>query len=171
MATTLRSWQLKAQRRRRTLQHAPHARDRRDCLLFICIALAACVLGALLLTTTNSRSDDDTRDTTRRRHTLFESLASRVLCFVRAYPQRFYAFYAPKIELLGQWMLAAVDAVELSEDASASLDFAVAFVSVVSVYHVIEIGRHALLSRLQRAQTSSRDDYKRNEDARTCDAY
>lgn len=77
------------------------------------------------------------------------------LTFVEAYPSRFMAFYKPKMAAVASLMQQAVDELEISEQVEDAWDFTVAFVTVVSVYHIVESIRTAAVGRLSASSLSN----------------
>lgn len=66
--------------------------------------------------------------------------------FVRQYPSRFVAFYAPKARTLLQ--LAEYLSDQVPEELAQAWDFAVALVVLASIFHLIERLRVTLVSKL-----------------------
>ncbi|KAG7393328.1 hypothetical protein PHYBOEH_006137 [Phytophthora boehmeriae] len=71
-----------------------------------------------------------------------------VLSFLQSYPMLFVAFYKPKVLAFVTFMQQTVDEMDVSEQVSEAWDFTVAFVTVTSVYHIVESVRKAAAGRL-----------------------
>lgn len=93
-----------------------------------------------------------------------------MLHFLHDYPRRFAAFYAPKLQHLVRWSKSVYQVIEVSDDVTSALDFAVVLIVIASMYHIIEIGRRAVLSRFQPTRTSELPN-KSDQEAEACDAF
>lgn len=144
-------WQRRQHKaQRRCQQNTSHstinaARDKRDRLCFAWFVVGACALVALV-----ALLHDHDEDRVNLRHKQDSNfMTTHILRFLSDYPRRFAAFYAPKLQQLVHWSSSVYQAIEVSDDVTSALDFAVALVVITSVYHIIEIGRRAVLSRFQ----------------------
>lgn len=83
------------------------------------------------------------------RHRLLPMHEAAVAWLLREYPVRFVAFYAPKIRAVRDLGEQTLDWLWACEDVRAAVDFTVAVIVVVSLFHLVERWRLALVDKIR----------------------
>lgn len=170
--------QLKAQRRRAhggkhatSTTSSSTTMEQRDQRLFSYFVVAVCLLIAAIVTLKDNVSDGGDAHSSAGFGSTVNAMVQHLGLFLVRYPHRFYAFYAPKIERLTQWMVAVCDTIEIPDDISEALDFTVALVVVASVFHIIDTARRSFVATFQTAPSISNTSGKEEQEVDACDAF